>query len=108
MARRRELFTELAPFDDHPWAWARQQERSALRVSPRPAAGTPAKISPSHRCALNASSRFGTTTWKAVQPRRRSHWCLTQRPTSVRSASHDCVAALARLRTLTESVSSIQ
>jgi ATP-dependent DNA ligase len=30
MARRRELFTELQPlvttFDDHPWAWARQEE----------------------------------------------------------------------------------
>jgi ATP-dependent DNA ligase len=30
MARRRELFAELQPlvtdFDDHPWAWARQQE----------------------------------------------------------------------------------
>ncbi|MFY9808459.1 MAG: ATP-dependent DNA ligase, partial [Pseudonocardiaceae bacterium] len=30
MARRRELLTELQPlvtgFDDHPWAWARQQE----------------------------------------------------------------------------------
>jgi ATP-dependent DNA ligase len=30
MARRRKLFTELQPlvtsFDDHPWAWARQQE----------------------------------------------------------------------------------
>ena len=30
MARRRELMTELAPlvttFDDHPWAWARQEE----------------------------------------------------------------------------------
>ena len=29
MARRRELMTELAPlvttFDDHPWAWARQE-----------------------------------------------------------------------------------
>jgi ATP-dependent DNA ligase len=30
MTRRRELFTELQPlvttFDDHPWAWARQEE----------------------------------------------------------------------------------
>src|SRR4029077_9099642 len=30
LARRKELFTELQPlvttFDDHPWAWARQEE----------------------------------------------------------------------------------
>lgn len=41
MARRKELFTELQPlvttFDDHPWAWAKQEEGSR---TPRNAEGS--------------------------------------------------------------------
>jgi bifunctional non-homologous end joining protein LigD len=41
MARRRELFEELQPlvtdFDDHPWAWARQEEGTR---TPQNAAGS--------------------------------------------------------------------
>lgn len=68
MARRRQLLTELQPlvtsFDDHPWAWARQVAGERTRVSPRPAAGTPARICRSPRCARSGSSRSATTTWK--------------------------------------------
>ena len=43
MARRKELFDELQPlvttFDDHPWAWAKQEEGNRTRRRPRAAAG---------------------------------------------------------------------
>ena len=40
-ARRKELFSELQPlvttFDDHPWAWAKQEEGTHRRRQPQPA-----------------------------------------------------------------------
>ena len=70
MARRKELFAELQPlvttFDDHPWAWAKQEERHPDAAElPRAAGGTSARTCRSSRCGRSAWSRCATTTWRA-------------------------------------------
>ncbi len=69
-ARRKELFTELQPmvttFDDHPWAWAKQEEgaRTPAQLRGQPLGG---RQGPVVRTAAPraAWSRCATSTWKA-------------------------------------------
>ncbi|GAP55496.1 probable DNA ligase [Arthrobacter sp. Hiyo6] len=57
MARRKELFEELQPlvtdFENHPWAWANQEEGTRTPRNARAAAGVAGRTCPSPRCVPN-------------------------------------------------------
>ena len=79
-ARRRELFAELQPlvttFDDHPWAWAKEEERSpyaaAFRRQPVEQRQGPVVRSVASRARrggpLRAHGRYPLSPHRPVQP----------------------------------------
>ena len=69
-ARRKELFTELQPlvttFDDHPWAWAKQEEGTRTPRSSEFSRWNAQRTCPSFRCGPSWWSRSATSTWRAT------------------------------------------
>ena len=83
-ARRKELFAELQPlvttFDDHPWAWAKQEEGTRTPRSSEFSRWNVARTCRSSHYGRSGSSRSATSTWRASVPAYRPVQPLATRP----------------------------